>query len=814
MIYLFKLIQFLLKTASAFLLSIFILVQLIQRDPWVHHIIELQISSSFFSMIEDNVKINIRLKDLNVFSGYLIIESVFVENSDWSLLIEDLKINFSIPFFINNNYFGLDIICSKIKIFSLIKSYKLAIVKPIKQVLLAPNTALPFKLNYLGFKEILVLFQDQSSQNKIKFKLSTTLSFFNSCLISTVAITDSSIKLNNNYITKKVNGSARAIIPFYDFDKLSYKISLNSNIFNDVYDLTCDYSQQKGLLKLSNIDSSISCNLNYNKFNIFGNMLVNKKQFILNGYKNNNISNIRVESIEKKGLKAEVYFDSLKNIVKGTVQFSNKLLDSGSLRYNLDLNNKNLRLKYKINFSKYNLFLGAISVNGFQELLISGKFNNEDYNLKIDLEKLLLEDFKFVYQNKNLILAKNNVVYIDLLLFQKIFHAFGINIQTTGRIKCLLNLKERKIGFNLKDGIIKIGSNINFIKNIRFILGIQNIENIMNNLIIHLRNLEIVFYQGEIKAKQGNFIIDLYNKKLLWAYLPVEFTNLLINWDQIFLGILGGHLNVSYKNYNKLDSSVINGQLYLEKSKIEANILSYNFNNVTNSTNFNFSNNIVLDINFMTKTPTIVNTELSKLEAMSNFKIEGALQDHKLYGMINILNGTIKFPHKPVYVHNGIIKIQGLTLDKAEIYLNGKNKIKNYNINIFVSGFLNNPIIKLSSTPDLTDEKILSLLFSGSPDTSLALLMPNIFMQNLGKFAIGIDLLKSIFKPLKYICLSSDKIEVDLTDKLRAKITNKDLLSKDSKYELEYGISDDISLKAIKDELGSLGSEIEMRWKF
>jgi len=39
-------------------------------------------------------------------------------------------------------------------------------------------------------------------------------------------------------------------------------------------------------------------------------------------------------------------------------------------------------------------------------------------------------------------------------------------------------------------------------------------------------------------------------------------------------------------------------------------------------------------------------------------------------------------------------------------------------------------------------------------------------------------------------------------------------LTEDTKFELEYFFSDDITLRAIRDERRDIGGEVELRWKF
>lgn len=39
-------------------------------------------------------------------------------------------------------------------------------------------------------------------------------------------------------------------------------------------------------------------------------------------------------------------------------------------------------------------------------------------------------------------------------------------------------------------------------------------------------------------------------------------------------------------------------------------------------------------------------------------------------------------------------------------------------------------------------------------------------------------------------------------------------MPEDTKFEVYYQLTDDVSIRAIKDEHGDLGAKIEMRWKF
>jgi hypothetical protein len=89
--------------------------------------------------------------------------------------------------------------------------------------------------------------------------------------------------------------------------------------------------------------------------------------------------------------------------------------------------------------------------------------------------------------------------------------------------------------------------------------------------------------------------------------------------------------------------------------------------------------------------------------------------------------------------------------------------------------------------------------------------------------------LKSLLKPLKHVKIvprvtsqhgmhgSQDvkgAIEFDISDSLRAVVQNNLNFSESPHIEVEYTLSDDVSVKGVKDERGGLEAEVEMKWTF
>ena len=85
---------------------------------------------------------------------------------------------------------------------------------------------------------------------------------------------------------------------------------------------------------------------------------------------------------------------------------------------------------------------------------------------------------------------------------------------------------------------------------------------------------------------------------------------------------------------------------------------------------------------------------------------------------------------------------------------------------------------------------------------------------------------KGLFNPLKHIHLVPSftdqtgrgglrgAVEIEVNDRWRALIQKNFSLTEDTRFEVEYSLSDDVTLRGIRDERRDLGGVVEMRWKF
>ena len=151
---------------------------------------------------------------------------------------------------------------------------------------------------------------------------------------------------------------------------------------------------------------------------------------------------------------------------------------------------------------------------------------------------------------------------------------------------------------------------------------------------------------------------------------------------------------------------------------------------------------------------------------------------------------------------------------------------------VHATGSIKNPIIRLAAIPSLTEEKIASLLLTGSTKVSLNAIAPTLIIEFIKKQILEHTApvmqrksIKSLLKPLKHIKFIpsftdesglgglSGGVELDLGKRLQAKVQKNFNLQDDTEFEINYRISDEFNLQAFKNEQGDIGGQVQMNLK-
>lgn len=379
-----------------------------------------------------------------------------------------------------------------------------------------------------------------------------------------------------------------------------------------------------------------------------------------------------------------------------------------------------------------------------------------------------------------------------------------------------------------------------------FIPGIQNIvKNGSLKFSINPAQRKIAIQDTKINFARGNVTIPFASCALASdsfelrdLYVPLSVNNLLISPKRDFYSFVYGNLLLQQHEEKPLNLS---GSLVLRKTLIRGDI----FNNASTPTTnplaqlqemhkgLDFSVRVINEGPIIIKTPTI--EALAHIDLQTTHKNQQAIsQLPHITGTINIDNGNLKFLENTLKIEYGKVQFLTRQLDDPIIDLIAKNRINKYVITLQVTGSLQKPTVVLESTPELSEEQILGLLFSGTENASLQTDLPVMIMQNLNTILLGHRkpydktsmLLDTLSKPLKYVQITPDftdqsgrssvraQVSVPLGKQFKAQFQKNLTYDEDLSVEIDYLLSDDINLKLVKDHRGELGSEVEVRFKF
>lgn len=346
-------------------------------------------------------------------------------------------------------------------------------------------------------------------------------------------------------------------------------------------------------------------------------------------------------------------------------------------------------------------------------------------------------------------------------------------------------------------------------------------------------DLLCTLHDGVVMSKKMDFIFaqDLSPR---FIYAPLLIDHCLLNLEKELFAVVSGAMLLSKRQDS---GTCLSGTVIIDRAQLKENLFSHVFQkNMRSFTRYPFTthdDDMTCDIAVKTKYPVRVQTPFLETDARVDLHVRNNLRDPDVTGSVHLSGGFLQFPYKPLYITKGSLRFLPGKLEDPLIELEAKNMVKKNNIRLQVAGSLQNHHVTLESSPTLTEEQIVSLLLVGSQEESLNIVMPALIMQNIKSMLFGYDqssqmshYFGKLFKPFKSIHLVPSfidrsgrgglrgAIEIDLSDRCRALIQKNFSLTEDTRFELEYLFSDDISIRATRDIRRDLIAEVEMRYKF
>ena len=468
---------------------------------------------------------------------------------------------------------------------------------------------------------------------------------------------------------------------------------------------------------------------------------------------------------------------------------------------------------------------------------VAGMINEERYLVEGELQpKIRLKKCSYFAKDETPLISlvgksnHNNAIdgsitfsFIRSLLQQ----CLGYDLQGQGvaQVRGMVDSNRIIADLHFTDTTIRLPQTYNFIDG----LDVSICYDMTNHKLL-FHDIYCSLYAGTIRSSRAVLLFD-FQGNCRFAHVPLLFDRCLLNVKKDLFASVSGNILFSHVT---AEQPLVKGHFIIDRAQLKENLFSDSFQKqLINYTGRMFTQpdiNMACDLSIETRSPIRVDTAFLKTDAKVKLQIQRTVNNPEVTGTINLLSGSLGFPYKPLYITKGSIYFLPNQLYDPHIELVAKNKIKKYNIGMQVTGSLHAHHVLFDSSPPLTDEQVIGLLLIGSEQESMPALS---IMQNVQQVIFGTNqslLVREYFKPLlgpfssiSLIPRFSDQsgrgglrgaLEIEVNDRMRVLIQKNFSLTEDTKFELEYLFSDDITLRAIRDERRDIGGEVELRWKF
>jgi len=480
---------------------------------------------------------------------------------------------------------------------------------------------------------------------------------------------------------------------------------------------------------------------------------------------------------------------------------------------------------------------GVVSIDDTQ-VEAQGQFDGHDYALQATrAPRFVLHELRYGADDDPLIAVSARDAYIYDTSIQIgcikefIKKHWQRELQGEGTLQAHIEKKDHiyQANVQLQDGAIRLPRTYNFVSGLRATAYIDPEVKLCT-----VRDFHCDLHNGVLSSERMHLAFaDDFTPRFVFAPLVLE--QCLLNVGKQLFAIVSADFLLQK---NDRIGTMLSGNIFLDRAQLKENIFSQVFQkNMRLHTAYSLEGShdqLQCDLHIKTKYPVRVQTPFLKTDARIDLHMQNNMRQPHITGDIRLSTGQLHFPYRPLYIAKGALHFMPGKIDDPIIELVAKNTIKKHNIMLQASGSLQDPHVTLEASPTLSEEQIISLLLVGSQEESLNMVMPALLVQNVSSLLFGYDQsmqnMNSYFgkflKPFRRIHLVPSfidqsgrgglrgAIEIDISDRWRAIIQKNFSLTEDTRFELEYLFSDDISVRGVRDIRRDLIGEVETRWKF
>lgn len=788
--------QVALRIFAALCVGLSISLMLIEEDAHVKHKVAQYINA--FMSTTYHCNFDARVKSINIFRGSLELEAVTVssEKQDWSWCADTILVSLSLWRLIKDRVFALTYSLHAVRATSVITDSQVHLADHIKDLVVIP-AQLPtqfvglsithglFSAN-LGNSSVHVPFDIEFLQMQKKPSIKIHATVFD------VALAAPGISVRA--ATAQCNAFLRTDTG--KFEDVQIKGTTDISVFEKTIrcHLTSTLTPEGIVIQYHTDDDSITGNITYNTSIQAHTEVALKPAARLLGYDSTNIDGSAhatvCYSLEHGLLEGEYRVHIKKDDIEHTVTGELKTVD---------------------------------------DFIITGSYADHSFKACVARTNMYLKNLEYQINDVPILSVTGTVdgVLSVATNIEAIAPIAPFPLQGTGAITCVIQHMPQGITLSaeLRNAAMRIPATYNVIKSAHAQALIR-----MNEGCCDIDALEIEFYKGKISASKGRMY---YSKgQINWAYLPVFFKHCFFSIQKdAFIQFSGSTI----LNYAHDSGCTAQSYVLLEHSYFRSNIMAPDAQKklLSFGSSAGALPKVVLDARIETRDPVNIKTPFFDADAHIRLTIRGTLPHVDGSGEITLEHGVLKFPYKPLYVTHGKLYFLPGQMFDPQIELTAKNTIKKYAVNLSVRGTVKEPFLSFEASPTLEEPQIITLLLGGSEDGSLYFAMPDTITQAIKNMLFGPSdsaskisrYFKKLMRPLENIRLVPSftdqsgrggvrgSLAVEVNDRLRGFIEKNFNLTEDVKFGVEYDISDDTSVRGIRDERGDIGGEIEMRWK-
>ncbi len=238
-----------------------------------------------------------------------------------------------------------------------------------------------------------------------------------------------------------------------------------------------------------------------------------------------------------------------------------------------------------------------------------------------------------------------------------------------------------------------------------------------------------------------------------------------------------------------------------------------------------FSGTTRLSIHLSGKENIAVRNNIAKVPLALDLFLKGTLENPLLFGQVDVPRGTFSFRANEFKVTSGMVQFVNPEKIDPLFDIKGQSKIRDYAIELSLTGTLSRFVLGLTALPPLPSDDILSLLALGKT-TAEVVEAGGVATSIVSDFVAGF-----LAEPIQQFT-GLDKITVGVPDGKSSKSTLislekrvlKDKLlvvysdtldpAEEPKVKIYYDLGKNVSLVGEKDEQGKIGGDIRFRFEF